>query len=293
MGVIVTLLPNAARLQRLRAAVRDRHAIEPCESWAAVTRVCEVSPVHLAVVDLYADGAANFERIRLLRARFPKVALVAYVGASADRAHDLFDAGRVGFEALIVADVDDAPASLLALVERAEARSAGALLRGVLAPARPLVRDAAMAAVTRAHERLTPEGLARLLLVPRRVLAKRLEDAGFPPPHRLITWGRLIVAAHMLEDDNRSADGVANALDFPSGSAFRNTCQRYLRSTPQQIRAHGGAEFVTRAMAAELRGSRAAPGGVVPAGAENASGVVDAGPESAAEPTTGDTAIFD
>ena len=257
MGVIVTLLPNSARLQRLRAAVRDRHAIEPCESWAAVNRACESAPVHLAVLDLYADGAANFERIRVLRARFPKVALVAYVGATADRAHDLFDAGRVGFEALIVADVDDAPASLLALVERAEARSAGATLRAHLGAARPLVRDAAMAAVTRAHERLTPEGLARLLLVPRRVLAKRLEDAGFPPPHRLITWGRLIVAAHMLEDGNRSADGVANALDFPSGSAFRNTCQRYLRSTPQQIRAAGGSEFVTRALADELRAGQA------------------------------------
>jgi AraC-like DNA-binding protein len=253
VGVIVTLLPNPGRLQRLRAAVRERHAIEPCDSWAAVTRVCESSPVHLAVVDLYADGAANFERIRVLRARFPKLALVAYVGATADRAHDLFDAGRVGFEALIVADVDDAPSALLALVERAEARSAGALLRAELSGARPIVRDAAMAAVTRAHERLTPEALARLLLLPRRVLAKRLEDAGFPPPHRLITWGRLIVAAHMLEDANRSADGVANALDFPSGSAFRNTCQRYLRSTPQQIRASGGAQFVTRALADELR----------------------------------------
>jgi AraC-like DNA-binding protein len=37
---------------------------------------------------------------------------------------------------------------------------------------------------------------------------------------------------------------VASALDFPSGSAFRNTCQRYLGCTPHQIRLHGGASWV-------------------------------------------------
>ncbi|MEP6763523.1 MAG: hypothetical protein ABJB66_04385, partial [Gemmatimonadaceae bacterium] len=48
----------------------------------------------------------------------------------------------------------------------------------------------------------------------------------------------------MLEDGSRSADGVAGALDFPSGSAFRNTCQRYLGCTPHQIRQRGGASWV-------------------------------------------------
>jgi AraC-like DNA-binding protein len=73
---------------------------------------------------------------------------------------------------------------------------------------------------------------------------RRLSDAGFPPPRRLITWGRLIVAAQLLEDPLRSADAVSIALDFPSGSAFRNTCQRYLHATPSQLRARGGAEYV-------------------------------------------------
>ena len=52
--------------------------------------------------------------------------------------------------------------------------------------------------------------------------------------------------ASMLEDGSRSADGVAGALDFPSGSAFRNTCQRYLGCTPHQIRLRGGASWVTQ-----------------------------------------------
>jgi transcriptional regulator GlxA family with amidase domain len=92
--------------------------------------------------------------------------------------------------------------------------------------------------------RLTSHRLAEILSSSRRNLVARLAQDGFPPPQKLISWGRLVVAAQMLEDANRSADGIARVLDFPSGSAFRNTCQRYLKSTPQEIRARGGAGFV-------------------------------------------------
>ena len=55
--------------------------------------------------------------------------------------------------------------------------------------------------------------------------------------------GWSVLAAQMLEDPNRAADAVARQLDFPSGSAFRNTCQRYLGATPHEIRGHGGASW--------------------------------------------------
>jgi AraC-like DNA-binding protein len=60
-----------------------------------------------------------------------------------------------------------------------------------------------------------------------------------------------MIAARLLEDPERSADHVALALEYPSGSAFRNSCQRYLGATPHDIRARGGArwvaeEFLTR-----------------------------------------------
>jgi methylphosphotriester-DNA--protein-cysteine methyltransferase len=67
----------------------------------------------------------------------------------------------------------------------------------------------------------------------------------------LVTWGRLIVAAQMLSDRQRSADAVARALAFPSGSAFRNTCQRYLGLRPNEIRDAGGADAVVDRFLAE------------------------------------------
>jgi hypothetical protein len=69
----------------------------------------------------------------------------------------------------------------------------------------------------------------------------------------VLTWGRLIVAGHLLEDKHRSADRVAAALEFPSGSAFRNVCQRYLGATPSEIRDRGGSSYVIRSLLAHVQ----------------------------------------
>lgn len=248
MSVVAALVTNPARLFRLRAALRGRHTVEPCGDWGALTLLCEKQPVLLAVLDLFAFGDMALEPLRQLKRRFPRLTTVAYVAAAASRAHDLFDAGRAGVDALIIADTDDTPDAMGAILQQAEARSVASRLRDTLMDARPTVRDAVLVAVTRAHERLTTEDLAEAIALSRRVLAKHLDQAALPSPQRLLTWGRLVVAAHMLEDPHRSADGVAQALHFPSGSAFRNSCQRYLHATPSEIRRRGGADYAIQAM---------------------------------------------
>lgn len=253
MGVIATLLPDQLHVQRLRTALRDRHELRECADFAALVRTCDREPVRVAVLDLYWDQTPNFEGVRELKQRLPRLTLVAYISYAADRGHDLFDAGRAGIDGLVLAGQDDAPRPLLALIERAESKSLAGLVRRSLDGIDPLVADAVLLTVTRAHERLSPQALARLLAQPRRAVTQRLAAEGFPPPQRLITWGRLIVAAHMLEDRHRSADRVAGTLDFPSGSAFRNTSQRYLHATPGQIRARGGAAYVVRAMMRQVQ----------------------------------------
>jgi AraC-like DNA-binding protein len=260
MGVIATYLPNNGHLQRLRAALRDRHELVICEAWPDLIRACEQRPVRVAVFDFFAGsrGGASFEHVRYLKQRLPRTTLIAYVAFTADRLHDIFDAGRQGVDALVVADVDDAPRALLAIVEQAESRSLAVFLRRSLEGVDVSVADALLLSVSRAHERLSPEGLARLLVLPRRTVSQRLSTSGFPPPQRLLTWGRLIVAAHLLEDAHRSADRVAVSLDFPSGSAFRNTCQRYLHARPREIRQRGGASFAIRNFFREVESAQRA-----------------------------------
>lgn len=253
MAVIATLLPQSMHVQRLRAAIRDRHELRECDDWASLTRACDREPVRVAVVDLYWEKEPNFEGVRQLKQRLPRLTLVAYVTMALERGHDLFDAGRAGIDGLVIAGQDDAPRPLLAIIERAESKSLAGLIRRSLDGVDQVVTDAVLLAVTRAHERLSPTGLARLLAQPRRAVTHRLAAEGFPPPQRLLTWGRLVVAAHMLEDAHRSADRVAATLDFPSGSAFRNTCQRYLHATPGEIRDRGGATYVMRALMRQVQ----------------------------------------
>lgn len=256
MGVIATLIPTAAHLHRLRAAIRDRHEIVPCDNWSQLTATCGERPVRVAVVDFYSHGRPRLEAVRKLKHRFPRMTVIGYVDFAADRAHDLFEAGRSGLDALILADAGDSTREILSVVGQAEARSLGTAVRRSLESVDPSVREAVLLAVTRAHERIAPEHFAELLALHRRTLAKRLAAAGFPPPQRLITWGRLIVAAHMLEEPGRSANSVAASLDFPSGSAFRNTCQRYLHATPEMIRARGGATYAVKALLRTVSDSR-------------------------------------
>jgi AraC-like DNA-binding protein len=258
MGVIATLLPNAVHLQRLRAAIRDRHRVTACDGWTALSATCDEQSVRVAVVDLYTGGKLRLEAVRRLKHRFPRLTLVGYVAFSPDRIQDLFEAGRAGVDALVVADRDDSTNGLLTIVGQAESKSLGAAVKRSLEAIDPSVREAVLLAVTRAHERISPEQLAELLALHRRTLSKRLNAAGFPPPQRLITWGRVIVAAHMLEDPNRSANSVALALDFPSGSAFRNTCQRYLHATPEKIRVLGGAGHAVKALLRAVRDAQTA-----------------------------------
>ncbi len=253
MGVIATLLPNEAHLQRIRLAIRDRHDLVPCSDWTQLRDVCEDRPVRLVVADLFATGDAAFDRVRQLKRRWPRLTILMYSSITSERAHEVFDAGRQGVDVLIVADHDDSPRALLAHIERAETRSLTAVLRHSLEGVDNMVQDAVLLSVTRAHEHLSPLALSKLLALPRRALSERLATAGFPPPRRLLTWGRLIMAAHLLEDPHRPADRVAASLGFPSGSAFRNVCQRYLHSTPSEIRRRGGAVFVARALVRHVR----------------------------------------
>ena len=256
MGLVATVIPSQLRLNRLANALRDRHTLLPCPTWDELLTACASEAVsRIAVVDLLAGGEVmeSFDALRQLKRRFPSVTVVLYVSTPPSQPRDLFEAGRFGLDGLVVADIDDEPRRLVSIIEQAQSRGVLELLRPALATAKPTVRDATLLAITRAHQRLSPESLAKILGIRRKSLSERLTQSGFPAAQRLIAWGRLIVAARMLEDpERRAADGVAMALDFPSGSAFRNACQRYVHAAPHQIRARGGASYVVSSFLARV-----------------------------------------
>jgi len=174
MGVIIALIPQPARLQRLRAATRDAHSIIACDSWNDVYSACDGQIVHFAILDFDAIGAPNFDPVRQLKLLAPRTAIIAYVtmtpdayvSITPDRVHHIFDAGRYGFDGLVITDLDDGPTAFAQTLKRASARGIATLVRrAVSATGSQVARDAMMLAVTRAHERLTPASLARIWAV--------------------------------------------------------------------------------------------------------------------------------
>ena len=161
-------------------------------------RACAKEAVSLAVLDLYATGADGFRDLRKLRRQHPSVTLVLYVAAPPTNHQTIFELGRFGVDGLAVLDQDDGPSALRTVVEQAEARSVTAAVRSALGHVRPTARDAALIAVTRAHQRLTPQQLASILGIRRRALAATLEAAGLPAPaaaHHVGTADRRRAAA--------------------------------------------------------------------------------------------------
>lgn len=268
MGLIATLVHTPLRQQRIREALEEQHEVLPCFTWDELLGACGRRAVTLALVDLFPAAApaaepGSFEVLRQMKRRYPSVATVLYTAMPPARPRDLFEAGRFGLDGLVLADQDDDPVQLRAVVDRAEARGALAPLLPELSRLPSTVRDAVLLSVTRAHQPLSPDDLSRILGVRRKLLSARLSHAGFPTSQKLIAWGRLIVAARLLEDTERTADSVALALDYPSGSAFRNACQRYVRAAPHQMRAQGGAVFVIKMLLEEVA-KNAPPAAAVP-----------------------------
>jgi AraC-like DNA-binding protein len=66
-----------------------------------------------------------------------------------------------------------------------------------------------------------------------------LTAAGLPSPEQLLSWRRLLHAARLL-DDGRSADSVARALEFSSGSAMRKSLKQVTGLRPAELAARGG-----------------------------------------------------
>src|SRR5262245_19581635 len=122
MGVIATLLPNVTHLQRLRTAIRDRHELVACENWTDLAAACAEQPVRVAVIDFYSHGRPRLESLRKLKYRFPLLTIIGYIDFAGQRAHDIFDAGRAGVDALLIAELDDTTRGLLTVVGQAEAR---------------------------------------------------------------------------------------------------------------------------------------------------------------------------
>lgn len=80
------------------------------------------------------------------------------------------------------------------------------------------------------------ESLAATLHVSARALAKRLQHAGLPKVHILLTWCMAWRAVHCLLQSNHSLSAIAWGLGLSSAYSIRRILRRFLAEAPRTIR---------------------------------------------------------
>ncbi len=241
----------------MRRALHGSAELLPCRSPGDVMAALAD---HAAVaVVLPANGPAVSEAIALTRGvrdRYPDVPVFIHCDGPYVDPRELLLFFQAGAAEIVQGGQDELRkmfASVLATSgHRASARRIMTKLNPLLPPqARPLMEYL----IDKGDVPLSIEQAASAVGVARRTLEKRLLSLGYPPPETLIGWCRLLVAAHLLEDQQRTFDAVALQLGFPSGMALRSMLRRYTGVTGKEARTEPGGPvaLVLRHLAGQLR----------------------------------------
>lgn len=246
MADIFLLSACPASALRVRRAVQRElaggvfHTLRAARGWGELTALAASSAAALAFVDPYYGGAFAAAELRRLRERAPGVELVALADFTRSPADDAFRLALLGVRGLVCAGRDEGPAALVACMR--EHLNAGPLeeLVGDLAAVVPSPIHRWLAPALRSYEvPLTVPALARAAGCSPRTLRRAVRAAGLPTPEQLLAWRRLLHAARLL-DDGRSANSVAHALHFSSGSALRKSLKGVTGLCPRELAARGG-----------------------------------------------------
>lgn len=80
--------------------------------------------------------------------------------------------------------------------------------------------------------------------------------AGLPEPRRIFGWIRLLLAADLLDDQERSFESVARISGFTSGASLKSTTKTFTDLSPAELRELGAFQTIARLAQVEFRATR-------------------------------------
>jgi AraC-like DNA-binding protein len=249
--ILVLPAHDALLRARLTTGLGRRYRLIAAASWSAVPGLMEREAVHAVVVDASAGPRLPFGELGWLRRQHPGVATVVVLDSHGHEL-ELFRLGRQGVDGVVLMGLGELEGTLFETVERGLARSTARKVTSRLeGRAPPLLLEAIAYAVEHAHRDPAPADLASATAA-RTVEAYRreLRRAGLPPPSRILLWGRLFMAAHLLDRDDQAVDAVAHELGYSAGSSLARALRRETGLPPSQIRIRGGIACVLEALLA-------------------------------------------
>jgi AraC-like DNA-binding protein len=143
------------------------------------------------------------------------------------------------------------PPGIAALLAKLKQERTRAILSRFLSPprdgeARRLVEAAFVAGVSG----IGVSRLKRALHCSTGTLARRCAALGLPPPHRLLQWMRIMLAAEMTEAGVYASRRVAYACGYRSEAALQRALIQVLGLNAGKLREAGAVQAVRRAFAA-------------------------------------------
>jgi AraC-like DNA-binding protein len=186
------------------------------------------------------DDAPIAPSIREFRLRRPRVAIVGYCRAAHEESQDIIALASAGIHEIVFLDVTDWGNVLRQTFARARQSCGAAQAFDRLAPIVPAsLQPLIEYCLYFPHLSTSVPRVAAALGVHRKTLVNYTQRSGLPGPSVLITWCRLIIAAHLLETRGDAVERVALALEYPSATALRNTLRRYCGYRPADLRTSG------------------------------------------------------
>ena len=254
--VVIALVRERASAARLAAAFRPTE-LRHVQTVQELSTALHEQGIHVVAVLAEARDTGNNPVgpvLSNLIGRFPGVPFLGYCGMGVSHAEELRELAKAGVHELVFRDLEDSPALLRAKLGRGiEARAGALVLRRLTAQLPETLHGLVAYAVSFPRESHEMESVALALGVHRKTLVNWCRRAGVPPPSTLVTWVRLLLAVEILQTPGHTVERVAHALEFASGSAFRNLCQRYFGRRPADLRSPGGREAAYQACALALQ----------------------------------------
>jgi AraC-like DNA-binding protein len=260
--------PDARLRARVQQAAGRAFEVQVVSSWEALSEdLREASPAAFVIVDPYAGSGREARlapELRDLLRNFPTVAVLAALEVRPERSADLRTLGAWGVMELLIAGSDDVLTITRVLCDL-RGRPLQSLLERSLpeqipARARPILDAAAEIASGGGKA----EDLARRLHVSLRTLLRQCESVGLPPPRQVLAWMRILLAAELLDNMDRSMESIASACGYASDSGLRRAFYDFLGMSPNALRRAGAFTTASRAFQQALAeaGAKPAPAAV-------------------------------
>jgi AraC-like DNA-binding protein len=253
---ILVLIRDEAGRTRVEAAMKFRARIVTVGSTrAAEQALAEANARPTAAVVSATDekGRSCLPIVRRLTQLRPTVPVIGYCVPDATASRDVLTLARAGVHDVMFGGTDDQGRALRRFLETA-ATVCG--VDDILKDITPELNAALLPFVRYCleHPELTSvAAVADAMGVHRKTLFVHCRGASAPPPGVIMTWCRLLLAAHLLGTSLRSVEAVALDLGFASATAFRNITKRYTGLRPTEFRDGTAMPVVTRAFLAAAR----------------------------------------